>query len=113
LAVRVFEREEQILGVRRSWLAENLRITEDWVRENSDVVEWVRPDAGALCVVRLNAGVDLERFRKAAAELGVRLSDGDWFGDEPRVFRLGFGYPSAGELKAALDALREAVRAAH
>ncbi|WP_371406683.1 pyridoxal phosphate-dependent aminotransferase [Kribbella sp. NBC_00662] len=113
LAVRVFEREDEILGVRRRWLEENLLITEEWVRENSDVVEWVRPAAGALCVVRLKPGVDLERFRVAAAELGVRLADGEWFGDEGRVFRLGFGYPAAGELKEALDALREAVHAAH
>ncbi|MFI5692114.1 pyridoxal phosphate-dependent aminotransferase [Kribbella sp. NPDC051586] len=113
LALRVLEQEEQILGVRRSWLAENLLITQDWVRENSDVVEWVRPDAGALCVIRLKPSVDLELFRVAAGDLGVRLADGDWFGDEPRVFRLGFGYPSAAELKVALDALRKAVHAAH
>jgi aspartate/methionine/tyrosine aminotransferase len=113
LAVRVFEREDEILGVRRRWLEENLLITQEWVRENSDVVEWVRPDAGALCVVRLKPAVDLERFQAAAAELDVRLADGGWFGDESRVFRLGFGYPAAGALKAALDALREAVRAAH
>jgi hypothetical protein len=113
LAVRVFEQEDEILAVRRSWLAENLAITEDWVRANSDVVEWVRPDAGALCVIRLRDHLELDRFRAAAADLGVRLADGDWFGDEPRVFRLGFGFLPAGELEAALDALRQAVHAAH
>jgi aspartate/methionine/tyrosine aminotransferase len=120
LAVQVFEREDRILGERRSWLEENLLITEDWVKAHSEVVEWIRPSAGALCVVRLKAQVDLERFKRAAAELGVRLADGDWFGDEPRVFRLGFGYLPAAELKSALDALaaalgcpREAVRGAH
>jgi DNA-binding transcriptional MocR family regulator len=57
--------------------------------------------------------VDLERFKRAAAEIGVRLADGDWFGDEPQVFRLGFGYLPAADLKVALDALREAVRASY
>ncbi|HET6988359.1 MAG TPA: pyridoxal phosphate-dependent aminotransferase, partial [Kribbella sp.] len=113
LAVRVFEREDEILAVRRAWLAEGLAITEGWVRANSEVVEWVRPDAGALCAIRLKPHVELDRFREAAAELGVRLADGDWFGDEPRVFRLGFGFPPLAELKVALDALREAVDAAH
>lgn len=113
LARRVLEREEEILGVRRPWLAEGLAITEDWVRANGDVIEWVRPDAGALCVVRLKPHVDLDRFRKAAADLSVRLADGDWFGDEARVFRLGFGFPPPDELKAGLDVLRQAVRAAH
>lgn len=112
LAVRVFAREHEILSVRRSWLQENLQITQDWVDANADIVEWVRPDAGALCVVRLKAELDLERFKRAAADNDVRLADGDWFGDDPRVFRLGFGFLPAGELKAALDALREALQAA-
>ncbi|NUR95608.1 MAG: pyridoxal phosphate-dependent aminotransferase [Kribbellaceae bacterium] len=109
LAVRVFEQEPAILSHRRTWLEENLLITQDWVNANSQLVEWVRPDAGALCVVRVKAGVNLGRFKRAAAQLGVRLADGDWFGDEPRVFRLGFGYLPAAELKVALDALREAL----
>jgi len=113
LALRVFEREDEILAVRRPLLEEGLAITEEWVRANGDAVEWIRPDAGALCVVRLKPHLDLERFRRAAADLGVRLADGDWFGDEPRVFRLGFGFPPPVELKAALDALRQAVDAAH
>ncbi|NIK54852.1 pyridoxal phosphate-dependent aminotransferase [Kribbella shirazensis] len=113
LALRVFEQESTILAERRTWLEQNLSLTQDWVRANSDVVEWVRPDAGALCVVRLKASVDLERFRRQAVEVGVRLADGDWFGDEPRVFRLGFGYLPPEELKAALDALRGAVCGDH
>ncbi|MFG1906476.1 pyridoxal phosphate-dependent aminotransferase [Kribbella sp. NPDC048928] len=113
LAVRVFAQEDEILSHRKNWLEENLLITQDWVAANSEVVEWVRPDGGALCVVRLKAGLDLERFKRAAVELDVRLADGDWFGDDPRVFRLGFGFLPAGELKAALDALREALHTAH
>jgi aspartate/methionine/tyrosine aminotransferase len=112
LALRVFEQEDEILGVRRRWLAESLTMTEDWVRANSDVVEWVRPDAGALCCIRLRPAVSLERFKRATAELSVRLADGDWFGDEARVFRLGFGFLPPVELKAALEALATALRQA-
>jgi aspartate/methionine/tyrosine aminotransferase len=113
LAVRLLEREDEILAVRRAWLAEGLAITEEWMRANSEVIEWIRPDAGALCAVRLKPQVEPGRFRRAAADLGVRLADGDWFGDEPGVFRLGFGFLPPVELKAALDALRQAVDAAH
>jgi aspartate/methionine/tyrosine aminotransferase len=110
LAVQVFEREDEILGVRRRWLADAVRTTEDWVRANAEFVEWIRPDAGALCCVRLKPEVPVDRFRQATAELSVRVADGDWFGDEPRVFRLGFGYPPPAELKAALDALSTALQ---
>ena len=113
LAVRVFDQEPAILAARRIWLEQNLSIAQDWVSAHSEVVEWVRPDAGALCVIRLKPQVDLERFRQAAGALDVRLAEGDWFGDERRVFRLGFGWPSPVELKAGLDALSQAVDAAH
>ncbi|WP_433164985.1 pyridoxal phosphate-dependent aminotransferase [Kribbella sp. CA-247076] len=109
LAVRVFEQEDEILGVRRRWLADALASTEEWVRANGELVEWVRPDAGALCCVRLKPEVPLDRFKAAAVELSVRMADGDWFGDESRVFRLGFGFLSPAELKAALEALTAAL----
>jgi aspartate/methionine/tyrosine aminotransferase len=112
LAVRVFEQEDEILGVRRRWLADALATTEEWVRANETLAEWIRPDAGALCCVRLKPAVAVDRFRRAAAELSVRVADGDWFGDEPRVFRLGFGFLPPVELKAALDALATALRQA-
>jgi aspartate/methionine/tyrosine aminotransferase len=112
LAVQVFEREDEILGVRRKWLAEALTTTDEWVRANAEFVEWIRPDAGALCCVRLKPEVSVDQFRRAAGELSVRVADGDWFGDEPRVFRLGFGFPPPVELKAGLDALATALRRA-
>ncbi|HZX07026.1 hypothetical protein [Kribbella sp.] len=56
--------------------------------------------------------VDVQRFKRAAEQGGVRLADGDWFGDEPRVFRLGFGYLPEPELRAALHALTTAVEQA-
>lgn len=112
LAVQVFEREDEILGVRRRWLAESLAVTDEWVRANHDLVEWVRPDAGALCCIRVKPAVSLDAFREATAELSVRLADGDWFGDESRVFRLGFGFLPLVELKAALDALATALHKA-
>ncbi|WP_405063765.1 pyridoxal phosphate-dependent aminotransferase [Kribbella sp. NBC_01505] len=112
LAVRVFELQDEILAVRRPWLADALATTEQWVQANAELVEWVRPDAGALCCVRLRPQIDLDRFREAAAELSVRLADGEWFTDEPRVFRLGFGYPPPVDLKAGLDVLTTALHKA-
>ncbi len=53
-----------------------------------------------------------ERFQAAAADLSVRVADGEWFADEPRVFRLGFGFPPPVELKAGLDALTTALHKA-
>ena len=95
-------------------LAEGLARTEAWVQEHAGLVEWVRPDAGALCCVRLkhaafdDAGV--ARFYAAMSQHGVRVGNGTWFSEDARVFRLGFGLHAPDELSAGLKALSAALR---
>jgi aspartate/methionine/tyrosine aminotransferase len=114
LALRVLERRDAILAVRRDRLAEGLARTAAWVAAHADLVEWVRPDAGALCCVRLkHAAFDdaaVARFYAAQAAHGVRVAKGTWFGEDARVFRLGFGLLAPDELSAGLDALGKALR---
>jgi aspartate/methionine/tyrosine aminotransferase len=114
LALRVLQRRDHIIGERRQRLAEGLALTAAWVRENDAFVEWVRPDAGALCCVRLRPAVfddgAVERFYEGLARQGVRVANGRWFGDEARVFRLGFGLLPKADLEAALTRLSAAVR---
>lgn len=120
LALRVFEQRDRIIGERRRRLADGLARTAGWVLENSDFVDWVRPDAGALCCVRLKPSVfddaAVSRFHATLASQSIRVANGTWFGDEARVFRLGFGFLSVLDLEAALTllaaALRQAQRAA-
>src|SRR5262249_16868900 len=110
----VLEQRDRILGERRPRLAEGLRVTADWVAMNGCYVEWVRPDAGAICCVRLKPAVfddaAVVRFHQAAARAGVRVANGAWFGDEARVFRLGFGFLNVVDLRAALGILSIALR---
>src|SRR6266850_7069215 len=114
LALRVLERRDHVIGERRQRLAEGLALTANWVREHDTFVEWVRPDAGALCCVRLKPSVfddgAIDRFYASLAREGVRVARGTWFGDEARVFRLGFGLLPKADLEAALTRLSEAVR---
>jgi aspartate/methionine/tyrosine aminotransferase len=117
VARHVLARRDHIIRDRRQRLAEGLALTADWVRENDAFVEWVRPDAGALCCVRLKPSVfgdgDVDRFYEGLAREGVRVANGIWFGDEARVFRLGFGLLSRPDLVDALTRLSAAVRRPH
>ncbi|MFO1144764.1 MAG: hypothetical protein U1E59_20770 [Amaricoccus sp.] len=85
-----------------------------WVEAQEGLVDWVRPDGGALCCLRLNpqafdaAGV--ARFREALPEAGLQIGDGAWFGESSRVLRLGFGYLPIAILPAALAALGTVIR---
>jgi hypothetical protein len=50
------------------------------------------------------------RFHATLASQGVRVANGTWFGDEARVFRLGFGLLPIPELQVALRLLSDALR---
>lgn len=120
LALKVFEDSDRFVGELRRLRTEGLAITADWVRENSGFVDWVRPDAGAFCCVclkpRIYDDAAVSRFYATLADKGVRVANGAWFGDEQRVFRLGFGLLPMSELRVALglvaDTLRQTSRTA-
>ena len=113
LALQVLRQRDSIIGERRVGLAAGLAMTADWMAEHAGSVEWVRPDAGAICCARLKPSVFDEhavgRFYAALADEGVRVASGSWFGDEARVFRLGFGLLSPPSLEAAFRGLSAAL----
>jgi len=113
LALRLLTRRDRILAERRRHLALGLGRTANWISAHNDLVEWVRPDAGALCCVRLKPAkfddVAVGRFYDALTRGGVRVANGKWFGDVARVFRLGFGFLAPYDLGAALEALGAAL----
>jgi DNA-binding transcriptional MocR family regulator len=110
LPLKVLEQRERLVAERRRTLAR----TAEWVLENKELVDWVQPDAGALCCVRLKPtvfdDVAVSRFYDALASAGVRVANGTWFGDEERVFRLGFGLLSLPDLQVALNVLSASLK---
>lgn len=114
LALRVLEQADDIIGARRKHLQDGLSRTAAWVEANSEFVDWVRPDAGALCCVRLKPEhfdeAAIARFHESLNQAETRVADGAWFGDEAGVFRLGFGLMEMPDLEAGLQALSSALR---
>jgi len=54
--------------------------------------------------------VAVRRFYDVLAGEGVRVANGAWFGDEARVFRLGFGLLATPDLASALHVLAAALQ---
>ncbi len=115
LATVLLRNKEAVLEPRRVVLAGALQQLVAWCEGERDRIDWVRPDAGALCCLRLRVDAFDEaavaRFWGGLPSHDVQLAPGTWFGEEPRVFRLGFGYlppdrfgPALAALSAALDA---------
>lgn len=113
LALALLDRRGPILAERRQRMADGLARTAAWVERHGTLVDWVRPDAGAICCLRLKPtrfdDAAVARFPAELARDGVRLAAGSWFGDEARVFRLGFGLLSMPDLDAALQGLSAAL----
>ena len=114
LAAAVLEKRETILGARRGLLAAGVAMVADWVAGQKGLVDWVRPEGGALCCLRLDpAAFDaagMARFWAALPDAGLQLADGGWFGESSRVLRLGFGYLPLAVLPDALEALAGALK---
>jgi aspartate/methionine/tyrosine aminotransferase len=105
---------QDILNERKMLLQKGVTIVENWIRKNTEFIEWVRPHAGALCCVRLRPDVftdtEVDTFYSQAGNAQIQLASGEWFGEQKRVFRLGFGFLPLPLLEQALSLLEDILR---
>ena len=114
VAGRVLADRARILPPILDDVRSRLGIVRDWMR-HQDIFEWVEPSGGVVGLVRFAPGiaVDTGRFHKTLLkEHGTYVGPGHWFEVDDRHFRLGFGWPSEGELRAGLDACSAAAATA-
>ncbi|WP_298366463.1 pyridoxal phosphate-dependent aminotransferase [uncultured Bradyrhizobium sp.] len=115
LAATVLDHREAILRQRRTLLATGLSTVAAWVGNQAGMVQWVKPDGGALCCLRLNPtafdAAAINRFWSALPKSDLQIGDGSWFGESSAVLRLGFGYLPIDVLPTALDALSATIQA--
>ncbi|WP_240670622.1 pyridoxal phosphate-dependent aminotransferase [Actinoplanes solisilvae] len=109
LAAQVLRRRAEILIPRARRLRAALDELLTWTR--TQPIEIVPPDGGALCCLRLPAEA-VPTFYARLAERDTRVAPGSWFGEDDRVFRLGFGHLPPAEFTAALNHLADALAAA-
>ena len=93
-----------------------LEVLESWCYGERERIDWVRPDAGALCCLRLRQDkfdeTGVSRFWQLLPGRDLQLASGLWFGESNRFFRLGFGYLPIDRLRPALEALSHVMNAA-
>ena len=115
LATVLLQHREQVLAPRRRMLAAALDQLAAWCESEHRHIEWVRPDAGALCCLRLRAdafdAAAVTRFWDLLPHHDLQLARGTWFGESEHAFRLGFGYLPPERLAPALSALSAALDA--
>ena len=83
--------------------------------ENTPFIEWVEPQRGALCCIRLSPQTfpsddHVRGFHDTCAkEYKILVGKGSWFYETDRLFRVGFGYLPLEHLPPALEALSRAI----
>jgi len=106
LAIEILKCEKTLLLLKGEVLKEELTIVENWINKNERYIEWVKPDAGALCCVRLKKEMfsdeQVEKFYQSAKNNELQLASGAWFGLDKRCIRLGFGFLPKEKLPVAL-----------
>ncbi|QER90432.1 capreomycidine synthase (plasmid) [Streptomyces tendae] len=109
-AARAIAQADRILDVRRAQAARNRQRLADWIRHNSELVSWTRPDGGCTAFPTFAGIEDTEDLcRELGARHDVLLVPGSAFGHPDRV-RLGFGGDEAAFVEG-LDRLQGALRA--
>jgi aspartate/methionine/tyrosine aminotransferase len=112
IAGRVLANRDRILPPILADVRTRLGIVREWIAQQS-TFEWVEPQCGVVGLVRFrdDVAVDTARFYATLlAEHGTYVGPGHWFELDDRHFRLGFGWPTEGELRAGLVALTAAAR---
>ena len=104
LAIRAVEKADELLRPRLAIARHNLEFLENWIAEQADRVEWVRPHGGVVAFPRFPYVEDVVAFcHQLMQEYRVLLVPGTCFGLSGHV-RLGFGCPTA-ELEQGLTAV--------
>ena len=109
LAASLLANRELFQAPRRRMLATALDEVRQWLASERERLQWVQPDGGALCCVRLRENTfdeeAVSRFWASLEEQDLQLAPGSWFGESSRIFRLGFGFMPTDCLMPALRAV--------
>lgn len=112
IAKLILGKRQTILQNLKPYIERNLEVVAQWMEAHKEVVEWVRPEAGVVCLPRIrnDTSIDPEKlYRYLIERLKTFLIPGRCFEMDNHYFRLGFG-GCYEELKGGLDNLGRALK---
>jgi aspartate/methionine/tyrosine aminotransferase len=113
LAARLLSQADRLLASRGELMARARATVGHWIGKQDGRLQWLPPEAGAFCCVRLDPDrfgePDVRRFHDRLAGRRTAVAPGPWFGDSAHVMRLGLAYPPSGELEKGLGIIADAL----
>lgn len=109
-AIMVLRASDEILEKNLKIIRHNIALLDQFVDKYSDLFEWVRPNAGAICYMKFKGPLSSDELGTLLAEAGISIKPAYVFSEESTYdkdyFRIGFGEKI---MPKALDALTEFV----
>ncbi len=112
IAESILARRDALLSTTVADMRKRRDYVADWVTRNERWVEWVRPQAGVMCLIKLKlenlpGGQPLSFCETLLKNTGVYVGRGGWFDLDDCFFRLGYGWPTWEHLTTGLKLLAE------
>jgi len=110
IAGRVVAGRSRVLPPILADMAARFAMVQRWMA-GQDTFEWIEPRGGVVGLVRFRPEIDVDTDRfydVLLREFGTYVGPGHWFEVDDRHFRLGFGWPTHGELAAGLSGVTAA-----
>ena len=111
ICYEVLRQKGTLLPEIRAHIAGQRQIAVDWMASEPRL-RWATPTGGVVGFPKAAPGLDMPRFYKTLLELGIFVGPGHWFHQDPRHFRIGWGWPLQEELRLGLAGISEALEAA-
>lgn len=111
VALQTLQQRETLLPLIREEIAQGLAIVSDWVR-NEPMLEWVEPDAGVTCCVRVRGASDdqMRRFYEVLKDrYKTAVGPGYWFKLPINYLRIGFGWTRPDTTRKGLQSISSAL----
>ncbi|KAH7325579.1 putative aspartate aminotransferase [Stachybotrys elegans] len=112
-AERILARRAELLPATIANMQKRRDRVERWIAEESEWLDWVKPDAGVMCFVKIKkqpAGGISSFYERLLQRHGVYIGRGGWFERDDSFFRLGYGWPTWEELEQGLAGISKALR---
>jgi aspartate/methionine/tyrosine aminotransferase len=107
IAQQILDRRDVLLRETVAEMRRRRDYVAGWVEQNLQWVEWVRPEAGVMCLIRVKKPIGQSFYEKVLGETGVYVGRGGWFDLDECYFRLGYGWPTWDDLTMGLGLLAE------
>lgn len=108
----MLEQRDVFLGRLLPEMAARRAIVQEWI-DNEPLADWVQPSGGVVGFPRIDVAPDFDLdafYNRLLEKHGTYVGPGHWFEMPKSFFRVGFGWPTADELRGGLAAISTALR---